>query len=64
MARLLRVLRMFRMVRMARLLKVFKELWLIAKGMIDSVKTIFWAALLLLMLLYGLLPADRHRARG
>lgn len=48
----LRMLRVLRIARMIRLLRVFKELWLIIKGMIDSVKTIFWASLLMVMLLY------------
>ena len=37
---------------MVRLLKVFKEVWLIVKGLIDSAKTIFWVSLLLLGALY------------
>lgn len=48
----LRMLRCLRIVKMVRLLKAFRELWLIVKGMIDSVKTIFWASMLLLMLHY------------
>eukprot|EP00746_Dinoflagellata_sp_MGD_P144303 gnl/MRDRNA2_/MRDRNA2_77049_c0_seq1.p1 gnl/MRDRNA2_/MRDRNA2_77049_c0~~gnl/MRDRNA2_/MRDRNA2_77049_c0_seq1.p1 ORF type:complete len:812 (+),score=143.37 gnl/MRDRNA2_/MRDRNA2_77049_c0_seq1:145-2580(+) len=47
-----RIMRIMRTLRFIRLLKVFKELWLILKGMISSVKTIFWASLLLMMLLY------------
>merc|ERR1719160_1583984 len=37
---------------MVRLLKAFRELWLIIKGIVDSVKTIFWASLLMIILLY------------
>lgn len=37
---------------MLRLLRTFKQLWLITKGMIDSMKTIFWVSFLLLILLY------------
>ena len=48
----LRILRVLRVVRWIRVLKIFKDLWLIAKGMIDSVKMIFWASLLLRRLLY------------
>lgn len=49
---ILRILRVMRVIRFIRLLKVFKELWLIIKGMVASVKTIFWASLLLMLLLY------------
>merc|ERR1719160_1173035 len=48
----LRILRVLRVVRMIRLLKVFKELWLIVKGILDSLRTIFWASMLLLMFVY------------
>lgn len=48
----LRVLRIIRVIRMVRLLKVFRDLWLLIKGMLDSVITIFWASLLVIMLLY------------
>lgn len=49
---ILRILRLVRVVKMVRLLKAFKELWLIVKGLLDSIKTIFWASLLLIMMLY------------
>lgn len=48
----LRMLRILRVARMVRLLKVFKELWLIIKGIIDSVQTIFWAGALVVMIIY------------
>jgi len=48
----LRMLRVLRIVKMVRLLKAFRELWLIVKGMIDSVTTIFWASLLMCIMLY------------
>lgn len=48
----LRMLRMLRIARMIRLLKVFKDLWLIVKGILDSTKAIFWASLLLVAFLY------------
>eukprot|EP00746_Dinoflagellata_sp_MGD_P003493 gnl/MRDRNA2_/MRDRNA2_106790_c0_seq1.p1 gnl/MRDRNA2_/MRDRNA2_106790_c0~~gnl/MRDRNA2_/MRDRNA2_106790_c0_seq1.p1 ORF type:complete len:617 (+),score=105.03 gnl/MRDRNA2_/MRDRNA2_106790_c0_seq1:166-2016(+) len=48
----LRMLRILRVARMVRLLKVFKELWLIIKGIFDSFRTISWAALLLITMLY------------
>ena len=49
---ILRTLRVVRFIRMVRLLKVFQELWLIVKGIVDSVRTIFWASLLLFCVLY------------
>lgn len=48
----LRMMRILRVARMVRFLKVFKELWLIISGIIDSVKTIFWVSVLLALLLY------------
>lgn len=48
----LRILRVMRIVKMVRLLKAFRELWLIVQGMLNSVKTIFWATVLQIMLLY------------
>merc|ERR1719478_1479021 len=48
----LRIMRILRAVRTVRLLKVFRELWLIVKGIIDSVRTVFWASLLLILVLY------------
>merc|ERR1719236_58467 len=49
---ILRVLRVIRVMRMARLLKVFKELWMIIKGIIDSLGTMFWVSMLILLILY------------
>merc|ERR550514_655258 len=49
---MLRVFRVLRVMRMARLLKVFKELWMIIKGIFDSLKTMFWVSMLLLLILY------------
>merc|ERR1719261_1561995 len=49
---ILRVLRVLRVAKMVRLLKAFKELWLIVKGMIDALSTIFWASCLLLLCIY------------
>eukprot|EP00746_Dinoflagellata_sp_MGD_P017710 gnl/MRDRNA2_/MRDRNA2_140855_c0_seq1.p1 gnl/MRDRNA2_/MRDRNA2_140855_c0~~gnl/MRDRNA2_/MRDRNA2_140855_c0_seq1.p1 ORF type:complete len:603 (-),score=97.96 gnl/MRDRNA2_/MRDRNA2_140855_c0_seq1:70-1674(-) len=48
----LRILRIIRVVRMVRLLHLFRDLWLLVKGMLDSMLTIFWASLLVIMLLY------------
>lgn len=48
----LRVIRMLRLVRLIRLLRMFKELWLIVNGLIESTKTLGWVALLLVLFLY------------
>lgn len=48
----LRVIRIMRVARMVRLLKVFKELFVILKGIIDSMRTIFWVCLLLVLTMY------------
>jgi voltage-gated sodium channel len=48
----LRVVRMFRLVRLIRLLKMFKELWLVVNGLVESLKTLGWVSILLLLFLY------------
>merc|ERR1719473_2555744 len=48
----LRVIRMFRLVRLIRLLKMFKELWLVVHGLLESLKTLGWVSLLLVLFLY------------
>eukprot|EP00746_Dinoflagellata_sp_MGD_P066115 gnl/MRDRNA2_/MRDRNA2_27442_c0_seq1.p1 gnl/MRDRNA2_/MRDRNA2_27442_c0~~gnl/MRDRNA2_/MRDRNA2_27442_c0_seq1.p1 ORF type:complete len:541 (+),score=92.68 gnl/MRDRNA2_/MRDRNA2_27442_c0_seq1:208-1623(+) len=48
----LRILRILRLIRAIRLLRMFRELWKIVKGIIDSLRTIFWAGLLLILVLY------------
>eukprot|EP00400_MALV-I_sp_L67-5_P000018 gene18-393_t len=48
----LRVVRMLRLVRLIRLLHVFKELWLIVNGLIESMKTLMWVSCLLTLFLY------------
>lgn len=53
--RILSVLRMLRLVRLARLLKLvkmFRELTLIVSGFVDAAKTLIWAILFLLSVLY------------
>eukprot|EP00746_Dinoflagellata_sp_MGD_P144206 gnl/MRDRNA2_/MRDRNA2_76954_c0_seq1.p1 gnl/MRDRNA2_/MRDRNA2_76954_c0~~gnl/MRDRNA2_/MRDRNA2_76954_c0_seq1.p1 ORF type:complete len:596 (-),score=109.31 gnl/MRDRNA2_/MRDRNA2_76954_c0_seq1:565-2262(-) len=47
-----RILRVFRILRVARVLRRFKELWLILHGIVQSVKTIAWVSMLLLVFLY------------
>jgi len=48
----LRVIRMMRLARLIRLLRSFRELWLIVNGLIESMKTLFWVSLLLVLFLY------------
>mmetsp|Transcript_72368 Transcript_72368/g.192930 ORF Transcript_72368/g.192930 Transcript_72368/m.192930 type:complete len:453 (-) Transcript_72368:97-1455(-) len=48
----LRVVRILRLVRLIRLLRMFKELWLIVNGLIESMKTLVWVSLLLLLFCY------------
>jgi len=53
--RMLMVLRMVRMLRLARLLRLlhmFRELWLIIQGFINSLKTLTWVSMLMALLLY------------
>jgi len=48
----LRVIRMLRLARLIRLLKVFKELWLVVSGLIESMKTLGWVSVLLILFIY------------
>eukprot|EP00746_Dinoflagellata_sp_MGD_P165662 gnl/MRDRNA2_/MRDRNA2_95074_c0_seq1.p1 gnl/MRDRNA2_/MRDRNA2_95074_c0~~gnl/MRDRNA2_/MRDRNA2_95074_c0_seq1.p1 ORF type:complete len:746 (-),score=125.01 gnl/MRDRNA2_/MRDRNA2_95074_c0_seq1:254-2491(-) len=48
----LRALRMLRAVRVLRMLKVFRELWLIVRGIVLSLRAMTWVILLLVMILY------------
>jgi len=50
--RILRLLRLLRVVRNIRGIRMFRELWMIIQGLLDSVRTMGWVALLLLMILY------------
>lgn len=53
--KLMSVFRMLRLVRLARLLRlfrIFKELTLIVAGFVDSVRTLFWAVVFLLIVVY------------
>jgi len=50
----LRVAKMFRLVRLIRLLSMFKELWLVVSGLIQSLRTILWVSVLILMVVYVL----------
>lgn len=48
----LRIIRMVRLVRLIRLLPHFKELWLVVNGVAQSLKTLGWTSILLLVTLY------------
>merc|ERR1719235_1026998 len=48
----LRLLRLMRLARLIRLVKIFKELWLVVQGLIESFKVLFWVIMLLVMVIY------------
>jgi len=50
----LRALRLLRGVRAIRGLKIFNGLWLVIQGFLDSLKTMFWVAVLLIVVIYCL----------
>lgn len=49
---MVRFARLLRLIRLLRLLKIFKELWLVASGLIQSLKTLFWIFLLIFVFCY------------
>ena len=46
------IFRLIRLARLARLLKTLRELWLLVAGLVASVKTLFWATLMLVLCVY------------
>merc|ERR1719326_2887228 len=48
----LRVARLMRLARIIRLLKFFKELWLLVSGVLSSARTLAWAWLLIVLIIY------------
>jgi len=48
----LRVVKMARLCRLIRLLSMFKELWLVVSGVMQSLRTIMWVAVIILMIVY------------
>merc|ERR1712196_613532 len=48
----LRVFRLFRLMRLVRLFKMLRELWLLVMGMVISIRTLFWAVLMLTLVIY------------
>jgi len=51
--RLLRILRMLRLLRLIKLARLFKELWLIINGFLQSLRTLAWVLLLLFLVIYS-----------
>jgi len=49
---MLRFVRLARLIRLVRLLRIFKELWLVADGLIQSAKTLSWLCFMMLIMLY------------
>lgn len=49
---LLRLVRLARLARLLRIFRIFKELTVILSGLIGSLKTLFWVAIFLLVLVY------------
>merc|ERR1719335_2134526 len=50
--RIVRLLRLLRIVRNIRGIRMFRELWMIIQGLLDSLRTMGWVALLLFMIVY------------
>merc|ERR1719335_145143 len=50
--RIIRLLRLLRIVRNIRGIRMFRELWMIIQGLLDSLRTMCWVALLLFMIVY------------
>jgi voltage-gated sodium channel len=48
----IRVLRLLRLVRVVRLFKAFKELWLFVTGILSAMRTLAWAAPIMILLMY------------
>ncbi|CAD7966533.1 unnamed protein product [Amoebophrya sp. A25] len=52
MASVFRIFRLLRLIRIVRLFKVLKELWLLMEGMVQAIGTLFWATLMLGIMVY------------
>mmetsp|Transcript_88174 Transcript_88174/g.222541 ORF Transcript_88174/g.222541 Transcript_88174/m.222541 type:complete len:572 (+) Transcript_88174:113-1828(+) len=49
---MLRFVRLLRLVRLVRLFKIFKELWLVANGLINAMKTLLWVCVMIFIVCY------------
>lgn len=49
----LRILRCVRLVRLVRMFPVFRELWLLVGGLVNSVKALAWVCLILFLVMYS-----------
>merc|ERR1719316_2191937 len=50
--RIVRLLRLARILRILRIFRFFKELLLLAQGIIGAMKALFWAMMLIVLILY------------
>merc|ERR1719502_1809787 len=50
--RIIRLLRLLRIVRNIRGIRMFRELWMIIQGLLDSLRTLGWVGALLFMIVY------------
>jgi voltage-gated sodium channel len=50
--RIIRLLRLLRIVRNIRGIRMFRELWMIIQGLLDSLRTLGWVGALLIMIVY------------
>eukprot|EP00747_Dinoflagellata_sp_TGD_P024766 gnl/TRDRNA2_/TRDRNA2_130776_c0_seq1.p1 gnl/TRDRNA2_/TRDRNA2_130776_c0~~gnl/TRDRNA2_/TRDRNA2_130776_c0_seq1.p1 ORF type:complete len:480 (+),score=73.47 gnl/TRDRNA2_/TRDRNA2_130776_c0_seq1:433-1872(+) len=48
----IRILKLFRIARVFRLLRFFNELWLLVAGILDAMRTLVWAWVLIFMIIY------------
>jgi len=49
---MLRFVRLMRLVRLVRLFRIFKELWLVANGLLNVIRTLMWICLLIFIVCY------------
>lgn len=63
---ILRLLRMLRILRAIRLLRAFRELYVICKGVMEAMRTMFWVCVLLVLIIYvfGIACAQLIGAQG
>ena len=49
---ILRIIRLLRLARLIRLLRLLKELWLLVMSIVEAMKTLVWAVLMLVVVMY------------